>query len=296
MNLKAGQWDPELCTLFGVPIDALPEICSTTSHYGEVTVNGRNVPVKASVVDQQAALYGHGCREPGDVKITFGTGAFVLAVTGEKIFQAADKGLLPTVAWQLQGESPVYALDGGVFSAASAINWAKSLGLFTSYDQLNSFEQAGLPAIARDLVFVPALSGLGCPYWDRKAGGAWIGLTLDASPMDLMQSILEGIACRAAEVVAAMNKFVPIRDEISIDGGLSANPYFCQFLADVLKLQVIVWPTGELTALGAATFASGKNSVINAGKQAKRYKPKQDGQIFMEKFQDAVNRSRRWRG
>jgi glycerol kinase len=294
MNLRSGQWDEELCNLFGVPIEALPEIIPTTGNFGIIVSNGKAIPVTASVVDQQAALYGHGCKKTGDAKITFGTGAFALVVTGDTIYQSAEQGLLPTVAWQLEGQKTVYALDGGVFSAGSAINWAQSLGLFTSYNQIQQFTKSS--AIERALVFIPALSGLGCPYWDRKAGGAWIGLSLDTQPMDLMQSILEGIAFRAAEVVATMNKFVSINDEISIDGGLSANPYFCQFLADVLNLQVVVRSSTELTAVGTALLAGGKQIAQNLKDSSiRRYLPETDRKEYLEKFKSAVNRSLSWR-
>jgi glycerol kinase len=294
MNLRSGQWDEELCNLFGVPIEALPEIIPTTGNFGIIVSNGKAIPVTASVVDQQAALYGHGCKKTGDAKITFGTGAFALVVTGDTIYQSAEQGLLPTVAWQLEGQKTVYALDGGVFSAGSAINWAQSLGLFTSYNQIQQFTKSS--AIERALVFIPALSGLGCPYWDRKAGGAWIGLSLDTQPMDLMQSILEGIAFRAAEVVATMNKFVSINDEISIDGGLSANPYFCQFLADVLNLQVVVRSSTELTAVGTALLAGGRQIAQNLKDSSiRRYLPETDRKEYLQKFKSAVNRSLSWR-
>ncbi len=294
MNLRSGQWDEELCNLFGVPIEALPEIIPTTGNFGIIVSNGKAIPVTASVVDQQAALYGHGCKKTGDAKITFGTGAFALVVTGDTIYQSAEQGLLPTVAWQLEGQKTVYALDGGIFSAGSAINWAQSLGLFTSYNQIQQFTKSS--AIERALVFIPALSGLGCPYWDRKAGGAWIGLSLDTQPMDLIQSILEGIAFRAAEVVATMNKFVSINDEISIDGGLSANPYFCQFLADVLNLQVVVRSSTELTAVGTALLAGGKQIAQNLKDSSiRRYLPETDRKEYLQKFKSAVNRSLSWR-
>ncbi len=294
MNLHSGQWDEELCDLFSVPIDTLPEILPTTGCFGEIISKGNRIPVTASVVDQQAALYGHGCRTRGDTKITFGTGAFALVVTGDTPFQSAEQGLLPTVAWQLDGKKPVYALDGGVFSAGSAINWAQSLGLFSSYDQIQQFTQQS--AIARDLAFVPALSGLGCPYWDRKAGGLWLGLSLDTQPMDLIQSILEGIVFRAAEVIAAMNEYVSIGDGISIDGGLSKNQYFCQFLADVLNLQVVVQSAAELTALGTARLAAGKTFGQNLEEHPiMRYQPQTDRRQYCAKFKDAVNRSMSWR-
>ncbi|MEA3544010.1 MAG: FGGY family carbohydrate kinase [Thermodesulfobacteriota bacterium] len=293
MNLQTGKWDGELCELFGVPIEALPEIVTTTGDFGFIISKNRRIPIKASVVDQQAALYGHGCNKPGNVKITFGTGAFALMVTGNTPQQSKKQGLLPTVAWQLEGQDPVYALDGGVFSAGAAINWAKSLGLFKTYDQIHQFKNPC--AIEKNLVFVPALSGLGCPYWDRTAAGLWIGLSLKTQSDDLIQSILEGIAFRAAEVITAMNKFTPIKDEISIDGGLSANPYFCQFLADVLCRQVIVPSTAELTALGTANLAaSGQVEKILATSSSKQYSPKTDCQPYLQKYKEAVKRSAQW--
>jgi len=296
MNLRSRRWDKELCELFAVPLQALPEIVPTTGDFGKITSNGRSIPVTASIVDQQAALYGHGCKNPGDVKITFGTGAFALVVTGDVPCQSAERGLLPTVAWQLVGRKPVYALDGGVFSAGSAINWARSLGLFTGYNQIQQFPGNSGSAIERDLIFVPALSGLGCPYWDRRAGGLWIGLSLNTRAMDLMQSILEGIVFRAAEVITAMNEFVSIKDKISIDGGLSTNAYFCQFLADVLDLQVVVQPSAELTAFGTANLAAGNGIGHGHGENSiQQYFPETDKRQYLEKFKDAVNRSARWR-
>ncbi len=293
MNLQTGQWDEELCNLFEVPISTLPEIVSTTGDLGSILSNNRRIPVTASVVDQQAALYGHGCINAGDIKVTFGTGAFALVVTGTAPQQPSRQELLPTVAWQLKEQKPVYALDGGVFSAGSAINWAKSLGLFKSFDQIQHFGKKS--AIERGLVFVPALTGLGCPYWDKTAGGLWIGLTLDTQPIDLMQSILEGIVFRATEVITAMNKFTSVKNEISIDGGLSANPYLCQFLADVLNRQITVQSSPELTALGTARLAaSNQNVQYSMNSSLKRYLPKKDRQHFLKKFKNAVIRAEKW--
>ena len=298
MNLQTGQWDKDLCEIFGVPVQALPEIVSTTGEFGNIISKGRSVSVTASIVDQQAALYGHGCKKPGDAKITFGTGAFALVITGDSPCQSVKQGLLPTVAWQFKGQKPVYALDGGVYSAGSAVNWAQSLGLFKNYDEINQFPK--LSAIENNLVFVPALSGLGCPHWDRRAGGMWIGLSLNTQPKDLMQSILEGIVFRAAEVVVAMNEFALIKDEISIDGGLSANPYFCQFLADVLNRRVVVQSSAELTAFGTAKLAMGSGIDFEFKSDLKdslnrQYQPEADKSQYLEKFKDAVNRSIKWR-
>lgn len=306
LNLETGQWDLELCGVFGVPLEALPEIKPSMGDFGFVKTQGKSVPLSACVVDQQASLYGHGCRKLGDKKITFGTGAFALAVTGDTLLNASDSGLLPTVAWQSQGDKPVYALDGGVYSASSALNWAKSLNLFNSFAEINRFDQAS--AISRQLVFVPALTGLGCPYWDGSAAGMWLGMTLDTSGKDMVQAILEGVAFRAAEVVDAMdsvtgnvmNNNSSIGDEISIDGGMSANPYFCQFLADTLQKRIKVQSQRELTAMGTALMAFGMafgvSKRIDLGAEVDViYEPKDQNSEAKALFLEAVGRSRNWR-
>ena len=294
MNLETGQWDESLCELFGVPIDALPEIVPTTGLLGAVASHGAQIPIKASVVDQQASLYGHGCRDAGDVKITFGTGAFALTVTGHKALRAPDQGLLPTVAWQHSGHPAVYALDGGVYSAGSAIEWAHGLGLFEDYSTLNSFDKP--PAIDRDLVFVPALSGLACPHWDRFAAGLWVGLSQDTDRDDMMQSILEGVALRTAEVIRTMSLLTEVGDEISIDGGVSVNPYFCQFLTDSLGKNLAVKSFPEITAIGTAQLAGAARILVDEGEtRIQRYTPLPVREDRVEKFADAVARSLRWR-
>ena len=253
MDLATGAWDAELCALHGVPLDALPPIVPTTGDFGTVTAGGRPVPLIASAVDQQAALYGHGCRRAGDLKITFGTGAFALAVTGPALPEAG-RGPLPTVAWQKAGEPPAYALDGGVYCASAAVNWARDLGLFADLAAISEFDAA--PAIDRGLAFVPALGGLACPHWDRGARGAWFGLGLDTGPRDMVQALLEGIALRTAEVVDAIAALQPLNAPVSIDGGMTANRYFCRFLADTLQREIRVSDEPELTALGIALLAA----------------------------------------
>ena len=296
MNLETLSWDPVLCELFGVPMECLPEIVSTTGVLAEI----KGVPVTASMVDQQAALFGHGCRRLGDAKITFGTGAFALAIAGDKPLRDAASGLLPTIAWRI-GEAPcTYALDGGVYNAASAINWARGIGLFDAYDEIARFEATS--AIFRNLAFVPALSGLGCPYWDRSAAGMWLGLGLETSKADMMQAVLEGIALRAGELLRAMSTLVPVANRLSIDGGVTRNDYFCDFLAGVLDRELTVPSTAELTGLGAAQFA-----LIGAGLATLDTLPpappasrvvKTAAPLSAEliaKFDDAVSRCRSWR-
>ncbi len=293
MNIAGGAWDAELCRLFGVPPETLPEIVATTGDFGALDVNGRKVPVTASIVDQQAALYGHGCRDAGDAKITFGTGAFALMVTGTQMRRAPEQGLLPTVAWQFQGEPPVYALDGGVYTASAAVNWARGLGLFESFDALNALQ--GEAAIDQGLAFVPALSGLACPYWDRRARGLWVGLSIDHGRDAMMKSILEGVAFRAAEVIAAMQAQVPSTAPVSIDGGMSRNPYFTRFLAEVLDREIRVSGTAELTGSGTIRLAARASGVaVEENSQWTAVRPEQSRSAQSKVFSEAVKLARTW--
>ena len=180
MNLTTGAWDETLCAVFGVPRESLPEIVANTHSFGTVG----NVPISASIVDQQAALFGHGCRARGEAKITFGTGAFALAVSGHEAVDPNDAGgLLPTVAWDL-GDDPVYALDGGVYDVGSAIDWVRA-GLGTA---VSSLPISRLSAISRGLAFVPAF-GLAAPHWDRTAAPVLIGLQPSTSQQDIRQAL-----------------------------------------------------------------------------------------------------------
>ncbi len=292
LNIETGNWDQELCELFAIPIEALPEIRPTIGDFGSIKTGGREVPLVVSVVDQQAALFGHGCHSSGDLKITFGTGAFVIANCGREIVRAPEEALLPTIVWQETGKTPVYGLDGGVYCASSALNWAKSLGLFSDFSQINKFENE--TAISRKLVFVPALTGLGCPYWDGSAAGLWIGMSLETSPQDLVQAILEGVAFRAVQIIAAMEKRISVGDVISIDGGMSVNPYFCQFLADVLQKQVSVPACSEITAYGTALMVMGKTGFENNLLSPTIYFPENQHDNGKSLFEDALSRCRNW--
>ena len=286
MDLETGQWDDELCRLFRVPLNALPKIRPSTGDFGAIRCGGRMVPVTASIVDQQASLYGHGCREAGDAKITFGTGAFALQVTS-RLQRPSPDGPLPTVAWQKAGEMPTYALDGGVYCASSALNWAQSLGLFSNFSEIDAFK--GPPAIARGLVFVPALAGLACPHWDRSARGAWFGLSLDTHRLDMMRAVLEGVALRTSEVVAAMTRLSPPSDPISIDGGMTSNAYFCQFLADCLQRDVVVSAEPELTAIGTAALAAeAAGRPFDIPRIGRRLRPQPFQDSWRTKFTTAV--------
>ncbi len=208
LNLDAGAWDETLCALFGVPRETLPEIVECDAPLGELP---GGLPLTASLVDQIAALHGHGCAAPGDAKVTFGTGAFALAVT-------AGRPRIPGVVAALGWRGPagrIHAADGGVYSAGAAVEWLVRLGLVADPAALDGLE--GPPAADRGVFFVPALSGLACPHWDRSAAGLWIGLDAATGRADLVKSVLEGVAFRVAEVLDALGA----AGRLSIDGGLT---------------------------------------------------------------------------
>jgi glycerol kinase len=300
MNLRTGNWDPDLCEIFEIPIEILPEIRPTTAHFGVLKSKGREIPLSASVVDQQAALLGHGCFKTGQVKVTFGTGVFALANVGEQVKNDPSQGILSTVAWQLVNQKPVYAVDAGVYNAGSAINWIKKLGLFGDFSDIDHFDKSS--AISRKLVFVPALSGLACPYWDRTAAGLWLGMSLEITKEDLCQAVLEGIALRTAQLLDAIFHLTGKRASLSVDGGLINNSYFCQFLTDVTQCKIIVPVSPDITAYGTGRFALiGNGMVKDLSDLAPAKKPKtvlnsrKDLTHFKALFNDAVNRARNWR-
>ena len=300
MNIETGQWDEELCKLFGVPVEVLPEIRPTTGNFGEI--KAFNCPVLANVVDQQAALFGHACIQSGDTKITFGTGAFALANTGSKLVNEPDQGFLPTVAWQIGNQSVCYAIDAGLYTAGAAIDWLIGTSLAESVEALNSFPSKS--AISKGLVFVPALSGLGCPYWERTASALWLGMKIKTSKQELCQSVVEGVALRSGQLIDKLSEIVDIPDTLPIDGGLSSNPYFCQFFADVVQRQVVVPSTSEITAFGTAKLAlmslndlngnPDATQSVNSNYQAKYEPGRSNMQEEKERFAAAVDRCRNW--
>ena len=213
-----------------------------------------------------------------------------------EIVRAPERGLLPTVAWRIGGET-VYAVDGGVYDAGAAVEWAGTLGLFADLAELDAF--AAPPAIGRGLAFVPALSGLACPHWDRSAAALWLGMSAGTSKRDLCQALLEGIALRTAEVVAAMGERVALGRQLSIDGGLARSTYFAQFLADVTGRTVVRPGFDELTAFGCAALAAARHRrrpwrsrtmAVPCSSRAARRRP-----AGASASAEAVTRARGWR-
>jgi glycerol kinase len=226
------------------------------------------------------------------LKITFGTGAFALAVMGNDAPAGIADGILPTVAWQFGG-SRTYAVDAAILDAGSAVDWLERLGI--SIDEISACNPR--PAIERGIVFVPAFSGLSCPHWDRTAAGLWLGLSLETGRADMCQALLEGIALRSCEAVHAMRGLIPLGAPIKIDGGLSRNRYFVEFLASALAHPVEVSSFDETTALGLASLAASGagGSIVPPPAASKLVHPSVASSAWHARFSDATSRARNWR-
>ena len=243
-SLASGEWDDELLALFGVERSLLPEIVGSRDEVGEATFLGAHVPIRGIAGDQQAALYGHGCRQPGEGKATYGTGSFVLVHTGADA-SAPPHGLLRTAA------ADGFALEGAVLVAGAALQWLRD-GLRVIADAAESEALAATVEDAGGVVFVPALAGLGSPWWDAGARGLIAGLTRGTTRAHLVRAALEAIAHQVADVVDALPDGLRT---LRADGGASANRLLMQLQADLLGVPVAVAAERETTALGAAALA-----------------------------------------
>lgn len=254
-NIHTLQWDSELLRLFRIPASMLPEVRPSSQHYGETatTLFAHKIPLAGMAGDQQAALFGQLCTSPGMVKNTYGTGCFMVMNTGTEPVYSQHK-LLTTVAWQMNGQTH-YALEGSVFIGGAAIQWLRDgLGIISS-----SKESEQLATSVPDnggVYFVPALTGLGAPYWDQYARGSIMGLTRGTERAHLVRAALEGVCYQVLDVLQAMEKDMgrPC-PELRVDGGASANNFLLQFQSDITGLRLVRPRTMETTALGAAFMA-----------------------------------------
>jgi glycerol kinase len=244
-DIAAGRWDPELLELFGVPPRALPEVRPSAGPFGDTlpeALHGHAVPVAGVAGDQQAALFGQACVDPGMGKNTYGTGSFVLLNAGPRA-PAPAPGLLSTVAWGV-GSARTYALEASIFVTGAAVQWLRDgLGLIAEAGESEAL--AASLASNEQVYFVPALTGLGSPHWDPHARGVITGLTRGSTRAHLARAALEAIAYQTVDAVRALRA----------DGGATVNRWLMQFQADVLGVPVLVPELAETTALGAALLA-----------------------------------------
>ena len=251
-NLK-GDWDDQLLKLLGVPRAVLPDVRSSSEVYGKTTLFGGSIPIAGIAGDQQAALFGQACAEPGMVKNTYGTGCFMLMNTGTKPI-ASKNNLLTTVAWRI-GKRTEYALEGSIFIAGAVVQWLRDgLGIIKASSEVEAL--AAQVTDPEGVYVVPAFAGLGAPHWDQYARGLIAGLTRGTTAAHLARAALEGIAYQVADVLRAMEADSHIKlKELRVDGGASANNLLMQFQSNLLNVPVVRPKVTETTALGAAYLA-----------------------------------------
>ncbi|CAN5280245.1 FGGY family carbohydrate kinase [soil metagenome] len=250
MDLDSVRWDDDLISLFGLTSERLPTIVACDDIVGTTTAFGPEVPVTGLIVDQQAALLAEACLEPGSAKCTYGTGAFLLAQTGD-VAVRSGAGLTTSVAWRLRGETP-YCVDGQVYTAASAVRWITDLGLIDEASQLDTVSAASSDGV----LCVPALAGLAAPWWDPEARASFSGMTLSSGRGQLVRSVLEGIAAQVAGLggLVTHDLGAPLT-RLRADGGLTKSRVLMQAQADLSQIPIDVYPSAHATPLGAAACA-----------------------------------------
>ncbi len=254
-NIHTLEWDKELLGLFGIPESMMPQVKSSSEIYGytKTTIFAHEVPIAGIAGDQQAALFGQMCTEPGSVKNTYGTGCFLLMNSGERPIMSSNN-LLTTIAWKI-GNTVNYALEGSIFVAGSAVQWLRDgLGIIRSSSEIEALA-CSVPDNG-GVFFVPALTGMGAPYWDQYAKGGIYGISRGTTAAHIARATLEGIAFQTMDIVKAMQKDAGISlKELKVDGGAACNNLLMQFQADILGTTVIRPKVTETTALGAAYLA-----------------------------------------
>ena len=295
-------WSQEILKELGIPIDSLPKVMPSLSNFGDINKIIPGVPITAVLGDQQAALFGQNCTTKGDVKNTYGTGCFALTNTGEEIIKSSH-GLLTTIAYQVEGEKPLYALEGSVPIAGAAVQWLR--------DNLNIIKQSedveSLAMTEKDnggVYFVPAFSGLFSPYWDETARGSLFGLTRFSNKSHIARAVLESVAFQTYELLESMEKDLDIEfQNIKVDGGMVENNLLMQFQSDILNKPVMSQNINEITSLGVgvASYLYFKKLPIkesgNYFSTAKTWSPNMnnDSRIkTLSLWYKAIERSKHW--
>lgn len=254
-NIHNLKWDEELLKLLDIPLSMMPEVKSNSEIYGhtKTTIFAHKVPIAGIAGDQQAALFGQMCLDPGSIKNTYGTGCFVMLNTGEKPI-VSKNNLLTTIAWQI-GNKVNYALEGSIYVGGSVVQWLRDgLGIINHSSDVESLAQS--VSDSGGVYFVPALTGLAAPYWDPYARGTIVGITRGTTAAHIARAALDGIAFQTYDIAQAMAKDMNDRlTELKVDGGASRNNLLMQFQADLLGIDVVRPKITETTAIGAAYLA-----------------------------------------
>lgn len=300
-NIRELRWDKQLLQELDIPETILPEVKPSAYLFGEFEFQKTKIPITGVAGDQQSALFGQACFDPGMAKNTYGTGCFMLMNTGTKI-QQSNNGLITTIAWGLDGKVE-YALEGSVFIAGAAIQWLRdSLHLIDQSKDSEYF--AGKALGSNEVYVVPAFAGLGAPYWDMYARGAIFGLTRDTGKDHIIKATLESLAYQTKDILNAMQEDAGLKlSTLKVDGGASANNILMQFQADILGTNVERPEVIESTAMGAAYLAAiqiglwKKEDIIKNRRIQKCFTPQMDESLRVKLYngwKKAVQRSMNW--
>ena len=304
IDFESGSWDDELLELFDIPRSVLPEICPSSHPYGhtDTALFGQPIRLGGAAGDQQAALFGQNCTEPGMAKNTYGTGCFMLMNLGQKPLRSQQK-LLTSIACTTSQERH-YALEGSIFVAGAIVQWLRDgLGIIESSSEVESL--ANQVNDTDGVYLVPALAGLGAPHWDAYARGTIVGLSRGTTRAHIARAALEGIAFQVADVAAAMMADADCQlKELRVDGGAAANDLLMQFQANILQLPVVRPKTIETTSLGAAFVAglssgfwSDYNELGNVWQIDRQFEPKMsndEAEYRRSRWNDALTRAKSW--
>jgi glycerol kinase len=305
-NIHTLEWDAELLKILDVPAEILPKVRPSSTVYGQTEASilgGKSVPVSGIAGDQQAALFGQACYSKGLAKNTYGTGSFMLMNTGPNAV-ASKSNLLTTIAWGVGDEPVQYALEGAIFITGAAVQWLRD-GLQIVSTAAETEQLARSIPSNEGVYFVPALVGLGAPYWDSYARGTIIGITRGTTRAHFARAALEAMCYQTRDVLEAMERDSGIQlAELRADGGAAGNAFLMQFQADMLGVPVEVPKVSETTALGAAYLAgiatgfwSGQKEIESNWQVANRYKPQVadvERNGLFDRWHEAVERSREW--
>ena len=302
MDLNSLEWIDDILETLSIPKASLPSIKPSMFNYGTNDKILKNIPITAVLGDQQASLFGQNCINPGDVKNTYGTGCFALTNTGKNIVHS-NNGLLSTIAYQREGSSAQYALEGSVSIAGAAVQWLR--------DNLNLInESKDVEALALsvkdngDVYFVPAFSGLFSPHWDETARGVLVGLSRYSNKSHIARAVLESVAFQSYELLDSMEKDIGIKfDSVNVDGGMVNNNLLMQFQSDIFDKKVISQKINEITALGvgAASYLFINDlpfeNMGNFISQSKTWNPNIDSnqrENYLFKWSKAISKARQW--
>jgi glycerol kinase len=251
-NIHTKEWDSELLKIFNIPKSMLPEVFPSDSHYGSFDRGNKTIKITGIIGDQQGALVGQRCFQPGQMKATFGTGCFLMVNSGSEYLQSTS-GLLNTLGYGLSGSVP-YALEGSIFSAGTIIQWLRdNLEFFSdSAESINLLDERGE---SNGVLFIPGFTGIGAPHWNAEIRASFYGITRDTTKTDMVTAAFKSLIYQVMDIKEALSiDGIEIKN-LSIDGGMAANSSFCQLLSDFLGQEVQVPPSLESTAIGAAIAA-----------------------------------------